>query len=57
MALRDTWHRALLYFGLAEEEDERYQEDRVEPEPQPEAERRVSCGRSRTAKRASRSTW
>jgi cell division inhibitor SepF len=38
MALRDTWHRALLYFGLAEEEDERYHDERVEPEPQPEAE-------------------
>ena len=25
MALRDTWHRALLYFGLAE--DERYADD------------------------------
>jgi cell division inhibitor SepF len=31
MALRDTWHRALVYFGLAEEEDPRY-------EPAPEAE-------------------
>jgi cell division inhibitor SepF len=36
MALRDTWHRALLYFGLAEEE-ERYR-DEPEPEPEPEAE-------------------
>ena len=34
MALRDTWHRALVYFGLAEEED------RYEPVPdeEPEAE-------------------
>jgi cell division inhibitor SepF len=31
MALRDTWHRALVYFGLAEEEDPRY-------EPAPDAE-------------------
>ena len=32
MAFRDTWHRALVYFGLAEE---RYDDD---PEPEPEAE-------------------
>ena len=33
MALRDTWHRTLVYFGLAEEEDPRYEavED-AEPE-------------------------
>ena len=37
MALRDTWHRALVYFGLAEEEDPRY-EPLPEPEPEPEAE-------------------
>jgi cell division inhibitor SepF len=36
MALRDTWHRALVYFGLAEEE-ERYR-DEPEPGPEPEAE-------------------
>jgi cell division inhibitor SepF len=36
MAVRDTWHRALLYFGLAEEE-ERYR-DEPEEEPEPEAE-------------------
>jgi cell division inhibitor SepF len=35
MALRDTWHRALVYFGLAEEEDQRYE---PLPEPEPEAE-------------------
>jgi cell division inhibitor SepF len=34
MALRDTWHRALVYFGLAEEDDGY----RDEPETQPEAE-------------------
>jgi len=33
MALRDTWHRTLVYFGLAEEDDGYY-----EPEPEPEAE-------------------
>ncbi|MBX5468510.1 MAG: cell division protein SepF [Thermoleophilaceae bacterium] len=31
MALRDSWHRALVYFGLAEEDDG-YVEDEVEPE-------------------------
>ena len=25
MAISDTWHRALVYFGLAEEEDPRYE--------------------------------
>src|SRR5436853_3087215 len=35
MALRDTWHRTLVYFGLAEEEEDGYRE---ELEPQPEAE-------------------
>ncbi len=33
MAFRDTWHRALVYFGLAE--DRAYDD---EPEPEPEAE-------------------
>jgi cell division inhibitor SepF len=37
MALRDTWHRTLVYFGLAEEDDPRY-EAVPEPEPEPEAE-------------------
>jgi cell division inhibitor SepF len=35
MAFRDTWHRTLVYFGLAE--DEAY-EDEVEPYPEPEVE-------------------
>jgi cell division inhibitor SepF len=30
MAIRDTWHRALVYFGLAEDPD--YREDAYEPE-------------------------
>ena len=44
MALRDTWHRALVYFGLAEEEDPRYEAVERErerapgPEPEPEEE-------------------
>ena len=35
MALRDSWHRALVYFGLAEEEDPRYESV---PDAEPEAE-------------------
>jgi cell division inhibitor SepF len=40
MALRDTWHRALVYFGLAEDhyEDEEYYEPETAPEPAIEAE-------------------
>jgi cell division inhibitor SepF len=56
MALRDTWHRTLMYFGLADDED--YDED-VEPthgEPETEAQdayrerpnvRRLSSSRRR----------
>ena len=39
MALRDTWHRTLVYFGLAEEEDPRYEPAR-EAEPEVELEDR-----------------
>jgi cell division inhibitor SepF len=35
MAFRDTWHRTLVYFGLAE--DEAYEED-LEPYQEPEVE-------------------
>jgi cell division inhibitor SepF len=35
MAFRDTWHRTLVYFGLAE--DEAYEEE-LEPYPEPEVE-------------------
>jgi cell division inhibitor SepF len=34
MAFRDTWHRTLVYFGLAE--DEAYEDEEVEPYPEPE---------------------
>jgi cell division inhibitor SepF len=34
MAFRDTWHRTLVYFGLAE--DEAYDEEEVEPYAEPE---------------------
>jgi cell division inhibitor SepF len=30
MAVRDTWHRALVYFGLAEDPEYRYDEDQGE---------------------------
>jgi cell division inhibitor SepF len=33
MAFRDSWHRALVYFGLAEE----YHDDYYDDDPQPEA--------------------
>jgi cell division inhibitor SepF len=36
MAFRDTWHRTLVYFGLAE--DEAYEDEVIEPYPEPEAE-------------------
>ena len=36
MAFRDTWHRTLVYFGLAE--DDAYDEEEVEPYAEPEAE-------------------
>jgi cell division inhibitor SepF len=40
MALRDTWHRALVYFGLAEEEEDQRYEPESEPEPEAELEDR-----------------
>jgi cell division inhibitor SepF len=36
MAFRDTWHRTLVYFGLAE--DEAYDEEEIEPYAEPEVE-------------------
>jgi len=36
MAISDTWHRALVYFGLAEDEEVRRYE--AVPDPEPEAE-------------------
>ena len=36
MAFRDTWHRTLVYFGLAE--DEAYDEEEVEPYSEPAVE-------------------
>ena len=34
MAFRDTWHRALVYFGLAE--DHEYYDDESPPAAEPE---------------------
>jgi cell division inhibitor SepF len=34
MAFKDTWHRTLVYFGLAEDRDA-YYDDELEPEPAP----------------------
>jgi len=34
MAFRDTWHRTLVYFGLAE--DDAYEDEDLEPYPEPE---------------------
>ena len=42
MALRDTWHRALVYFGLADDRhpDEYYEEEEEPVEPEAELEDR-----------------
>ncbi|MGI8593759.1 MAG: cell division protein SepF [Solirubrobacteraceae bacterium] len=42
MAFRDTWHRTLVYFGIAEERDDAYEDDYDDdqgpaPIPEPEA--------------------
>jgi cell division inhibitor SepF len=41
MALRDTWHKTLVYFGLAEPE-EGYHDEPPEPEPERELEERYT---------------
>src|SRR3954453_17757909 len=55
MAFRDSWHRALVYFGLAEERD-MFEEEETGPEPEVELEdryrerpgvRRAPSGRGR----------
>jgi cell division inhibitor SepF len=38
MAFRDTWHRSLVYFGLAEERDVDYDDDYDEPASMPDPE-------------------
>jgi cell division inhibitor SepF len=50
MALRDTWHRALVYFGLAE--DEAY-EDEIDPYEEPETELQGSYSQRPNVRRLS----
>jgi cell division inhibitor SepF len=50
MAFRDTWHRTLVYFGLAE--DEAYEED-LETYAEPEAELQDSYSERPTVRRLS----
>jgi cell division inhibitor SepF len=38
--MRDSWHRALVYFGLAEERDHAYEDDEQPYEPEREIEER-----------------
>jgi cell division inhibitor SepF len=55
MALRDTWHRTLVYFGLAE--DDRYYEpdlEEVEPEAEPEHELKARYRERPNVRRLSR---
>ena len=56
MALRDTWHRTLVYFGLAE--DDRYYEPELEevggPEPEPEHELKARYRERPNVRRLSR---
>jgi cell division inhibitor SepF len=40
MAFRDSWHRALVYFGLAEERDPAYDDDQGDYEPEAALEER-----------------
>lgn len=57
MAFRDTWHRTLVYFGLAEDHDygPEYEDD-FEPEPEPyEARRERETGSVRRISSARRS--
>jgi cell division inhibitor SepF len=50
MAFRDTWHRALVYFGLAE--DQAYEED-LEPYDEPETELQDSYSQRPNVRRLS----
>ena len=40
MAFSDSWHKALVYFGLAEERPHAYADDEPDPEPEVELEDR-----------------
>ncbi len=50
MAFRDTWHRALVYFGLAE--DEAYEDD-IDPYEEPEADLQDSYSQRPNVRRLS----
>ncbi|MGH2953655.1 MAG: cell division protein SepF [Solirubrobacterales bacterium] len=52
MALRDTWHRALVYFGLAED-PEYAEQDAYEPDTAPHGQVYESAPRSATVSRIS----
>ncbi len=57
MAFRDTWHRTLVYFGLAE--DDAYEEDlepyqEPEPEPQESYRERPNVRRLQSSRRSRR---
>jgi len=55
MAVRDTWNRALVYFGLAEDHDYRY-DDELDPyEPDTISDEAVSSAPSRRSRSASTS--
>jgi cell division inhibitor SepF len=51
MAFRDTWHRTLVYFGLAE--DEAYEDEAIESYPEPEAEMQGSYSERPNVRRLS----
>jgi cell division inhibitor SepF len=51
MAFRDTWHRTLVYFGLAD--DAAYEED-IEPYPEPEVDMQDSYRERPTVRRLPR---
>jgi cell division inhibitor SepF len=51
VALRDSWHRTLVYFGLAEERDAAYDQDPYRPEREYD-ERPVERASSRRSPRA-----
>jgi len=51
MAFRDTWHRTLVYFGLAE--DDSYDDEELEPYPEPEPEAQETYREPRNVRRLS----
>ncbi|MBV9046989.1 MAG: cell division protein SepF [Solirubrobacterales bacterium] len=51
MAFRDTWHRTLVYFGLAE--DDSYDDEELEPYPEPEPEPQEAYREPRNVRRLS----